>query len=121
MTVTLWIINTLLALVFLGAGGMKLARPKPVLVEGGMGWAENVSGGHVKLLGLAEVLGAIGLIVPLAVNIAPVLTPIAAACLAVTMLGAVVTHARRKESLLVPLVLFALSVASSIVGFIVVL
>lgn len=121
MTITLWIINALLALVFLGAGGMKLAKPKTALVEGGMGWAENVSGGNVKLLGLAEVLGAIGLILPLAVDVAPILTPIAAACLAVIMLGAVVTHVRRAESWLVTLVLFVLSMASAILGFIVVL
>jgi uncharacterized membrane protein len=92
MTIALWIVNALLALVFLAAGAMKLARPKAALIERGMGWAQGVSDTNVKLIGLAEVLGAIGLILPLAVNIAPVLTPIAAIGLAVVMNGAAETH-----------------------------
>jgi uncharacterized membrane protein YphA (DoxX/SURF4 family) len=120
MTIALWIVNALLALVFLAAGAMKLARPKAALIERGMGWAQGVSDTNVKLIGLAEVLGAIGLILPLAVNIAPVLTPIAAIGLAVVMIGAAVTHVRRKESYLTQIVLLLLSVVSAVLGFIVI-
>lgn len=121
MTVTLWIINVLLALAFLAAGGMKLARPKEALVRSGMGWAESFQTGTVKLIGLAEVLGALGLILPLATDILPVLTPVAAACLVIIMIGAVATHLRRKESPAGAAVLGILSVASAVLGFVVVL
>jgi uncharacterized membrane protein YphA (DoxX/SURF4 family) len=60
------------------------------------------------------------LILPLAVNIAPVLTPIAAIGLAVVMIGAAVTHVRRKESYLTQIVLLLLSVVSAVLGFIVI-
>ena len=49
MTVALWIINILLALVFLAAGGMKLVKSKEAYVAGGMKWAESVSAANIKL------------------------------------------------------------------------
>ena len=90
MNITLWIIAGLLAAAFLAAGAMKLAQPKAKLAESGMAWTEDFSDSQVKLIGLVEVLGAIGLILPAALDIAPILTPIAAAGLALTMLGATV-------------------------------
>ncbi|PYY37880.1 DoxX family protein [Curtobacterium sp. MCJR17_055] len=117
MLIALWIINGLLALAFLGAGLMKLARPAEALASSGMGWAADFASSHVKLIGLAEVLGAIGLILPLLLDVAPVLTPIAAILLAVLMLGAVVVHLRRKESPAAPIVLAILSIVSAILGF----
>ena len=66
MTVALWIINILLAVAFLGAGAMKVAKKPEQLKESGMQWVEDVSPGLVKFIGVAEVLGAIGLILPLA-------------------------------------------------------
>jgi len=104
MTVTLWIAQGFAALVFLLTGTLKLATPKEKLV-GKMHWAATWPPGRVKLLGLAEVMGAIGLVLPGALHIAPVLTPIAAACLAVLMLGAVRTHRRLHETFVPPLVL----------------
>ena len=68
------------------------------------------SDANVKLLGLAEVLGAVGLIVPWLTGIAPVLTPVAAVALTVIMGGAVKTHVDRKEPLVPPAVLGALCV-----------
>ena len=97
MLLALWIINALLALAFLGAGGMKLLRGKDALAASGMSYVEDFSAGTVKLIGALEVLGAVGLIVPLLTGIVPVLTPIAAIGLAIIMIGAVVTHIRRKE------------------------
>ena len=52
---------------------------------------------QIKLLGIAEVLGAIGLVAPMATGIAPVLTRVAAVCLATLMGGAVATHVMRRE------------------------
>lgn len=111
MNVVLWIIAGLLALVFLGAGLMKLTQPKERLAGSGMAWTEDFSAGVVKGIGALEVLGAIGLILPAALDIAPLLTPLAALGLAVVMAGAAVTHARRKESptIVVNLVLLLLA------------
>ena len=64
MGVVAWILQIVLALAFLAAGGMKLARPRPALVGAGMGWAEDFSDSAVKGIGAVEVLGALGLILP---------------------------------------------------------
>ncbi|MBN9215668.1 MAG: DoxX family protein [Microbacterium sp. SCN 70-200] len=121
MTIALWIVNILLALAFLAAGAMKAARPKEALAANGMAWTEDFSSPSIKLIGIAEVIGAVGLIVPLLTGIAPILTPIAAVCLAIIMIGATATHARRKESVAPGLVLAVLSIASAVLGFLVVL
>ena len=97
MNVVLWIIAGLLAAVFAMAGLMKIAQPKEKLAASGMAWTEDFSAGAVKGIGALEVLAAIGLVLPAALDIAPVLTPVAAAGLAVMMLGAAIVHARRKE------------------------
>lgn len=117
MSVAMWIINIITALVFLASGAMKVARPKAKLAESGMGWAADMSSGAVKTIGALEVIGAIGLILPIATGIAQILTPIAAVGLAVVMIGAVVVHARRKESFAPAAVLLVLSIASAVVAF----
>ena len=91
MHIGLWIIQGMLAFAFFGAGAMKLATPVAQLAEQ-MAWVGHVPAAGVKLIGSAEVLGAIGLILPSALRLRPKLTPLAAAGLAITMLGAVVTH-----------------------------
>lgn len=117
MTVVAWILQIVLALVFLGAGGMKLARPKPALVAAGMGYAEDFSEPAIKTIGALEVLGAIGLILPAVTGIAPVLVPLAALGLALAMAGAVVVHVRRKEPFIPPLVLGVLALLLAILRF----
>jgi uncharacterized membrane protein YphA (DoxX/SURF4 family) len=102
VNIALWVVSSILALAFLVAGGSKLALPKARLAKQGMAYVEDFSARQVKLIGAAEVLGAIGLIVPWATGIAPVLTPIAAVGLAVLMVGAMLTHRRRKESQPIP-------------------
>lgn len=97
MNVALWIIAGVLAVVFAATGLMKLAVPKERLVAAGQGWAQDFSPAAIRLIGTAEVLGAIGLMLPAAVHIAPVLVPIAAVGLVLVMAGAVVIHARRRE------------------------
>ncbi|MFI6874968.1 DoxX family protein [Streptomyces sp. NPDC050400] len=96
MTVFLWILQIVLALVMLAAGGGKLAQPYARTAEA-MPWARRFSPAQVKGIAAAEVLGALGLVLPAATGIAPVLTPLAATGLALIMLGAVATHAREKE------------------------
>ncbi|HEV3363843.1 MAG TPA: DoxX family protein, partial [Acidimicrobiia bacterium] len=79
MNAFLWTVAGLLAVVFLAAGSVKLTQPKAKLAETGQGWVEDFSGPAVKGIGLLEVLAAIGLIVPAALDIAPVFVPLAAA------------------------------------------
>jgi uncharacterized membrane protein YphA (DoxX/SURF4 family) len=99
MNVVLWILASLLAAVFLFAGAAKLAQPKEKLTASpNMAWAKDFSPGLIKMIGACEVLAAIGLILPAALDIVPVLVPLAAVGLVALMIGAAITHARRKES-----------------------
>ena len=97
MNVVTWVLQILLALAFLAAGVTKLTQPKEKL-RARMAWTDDFSANAVKGIGAAEVLGAIGLVGPWALNVAPVLTPLAATGLVLTMIGAVITHRRRKET-----------------------
>ena len=97
MNLALWIIAIVLAVAFAGSGLMKLVVPKDKLVTAGQGWAQDYSPTNIRLIGLVELLGAVGLVLPAAVHIAPILVPLAAVGLALVMVGAIVVHARRKE------------------------
>lgn len=116
MNIFLWILQILLAALFLMAGATKLTQPKEKL-EPRMSWVGNVTSANVKLLAAAEVLGALGLILPWALGIAKVLTPLAAVGLAVVMVGAVAVHVRRKEPWYMQAVLFVLAVVVAVLRF----
>jgi len=77
MNIVLWIVQGLLAAAFLMFGGMKLMKSKEELAER-MGWVEGFSQNTIRGIGLLEVLGAIGLILPWALLIFPALTGLAA-------------------------------------------
>jgi len=94
MNVFLWIVQGVLAGVFLMAGAMKVTQPREKLQEQ-MDWVSDFSDGAVRTIGALEVLGAIGLIVPALVGDAPILVAWAAAGLGALMIGAMITHARR--------------------------
>ncbi len=96
MGVALWVVQGLLAVAFLGAGAMKLSQPKKKLAEN-MSWVEDFSQPAVRLIGAVEVLGAIGVVLPALTGILPWLTPLAALGLVLTMIGAALTHLKRKE------------------------
>jgi hypothetical protein len=85
MNYVLWIVQGLLTLLFLFTGGTKLILPIEMLTE-----QTPLPGLFVRFLGVAEVLGAIGLILPGLVRIWPVLTPLAASGLMIIMIGATV-------------------------------
>lgn len=80
---TLWTIQGLLAALFLFAGGMKLVMPIAVLAQ-----QSQLPGAFMKFIGVCEVLGALGLIVPALTKIREELTPLAAAGLVIIMIGA---------------------------------
>jgi uncharacterized membrane protein YphA (DoxX/SURF4 family) len=97
MNIGLWVVQALLALAFGMAGIMKSTQPKEKLV-GQMKWVEDFSPTIVKIVGVLELLAAIGLIAPMLTGILSWLTPLAAVGLVLTMIGAIYTHIRRKEN-----------------------
>lgn len=119
MNITLWIAAGLLALAFLGAGTMKVLRSKEQLAGAGMAWTEDFSAPMVKTIGTLEILGALGLILPALTGILPVLVPVAALGLAITMAGAIIVHLRRRETIVPPLVLLVLAAFVAIGRFLV--
>ncbi len=112
MGTTLWIVQGVLAVAFIGAGSMKVLKSHDVLkADPKMGWANDFSGGFVKFIGAAQSAAALGLVLPGLTGIAPILTPLAAVGLVGIMLGAAATHLRRSETPMVvpPMVLAALA------------
>ncbi|HZA46389.1 MAG TPA: DoxX family protein [Rubrobacter sp.] len=98
MNLSLWIVAGLLAAVFLFAGANKLFIPRKKLAEApGGGWVLDFSAGFVKALGAIEILGAVGLILPALLNVAPMLVPLAALGLGLIMIGAAAVEFRRQE------------------------
>lgn len=99
MNLALWIVTGVLAAAYLFGGSFKLLMPKAKIAATGDSakWVEDFSGGSVKAIGALEVLGALGLILPAALGIAPVLVPLAALGLSSIMIGAAFTRIRRHE------------------------
>lgn len=103
MNIALWIVQGLLALAYLAAGGMKVAQPREKLVAtGNFDWMTDTSDNGVKAVGLVEILGALGLILPQLTGIAPILTPIAAVGLVLVQVFAARVHLIRKETKVLP-------------------
>ena len=96
MTIVLWIVQGLVALAFLLAGVMKTFMPLEGLKKN-MAWVGNVPAGLVRFIGIVEILGALGLVLPKLTKILPQLTIAAAIGLILVMVSAVVFHATRKE------------------------
>jgi uncharacterized membrane protein YphA (DoxX/SURF4 family) len=90
MNILLWILQVLLALLFLFSGITKLVLPVEVLNSMGSPNAVHLPGLFLKFIGLVEVFGALGLILPGVFRKRPDLTPLAAAGLVIVMIGAVV-------------------------------
>jgi hypothetical protein len=103
LNLALWIVAGLLAVLMLNAA-TKLFVPKEKLAtKYGREWMGDNSVGFVKTLGFLELLAAVGLILPAALDIAPVLVPVTAVCVVLLMVGATITHLRRHQ--VVPAVL----------------
>ncbi len=107
----LWVVQALLAAMFLMAGFTKLTSAPADMVAMGMLWAENAPVALIRFIGFAEVLGALGLILPAATRIKPDLTKLAALGLAAIMVLAFGLHAYRGEFGVMPvnIIVFALA------------
>ena len=119
METVIWIGQGLLGAAFGIAGLTKLTQSKEKLAASGQAWVEDFDERHVKGIGAVELLAAIGVILPAAMDIAPVLTALAASGLVLLMLGAGATHLRRGETQLLPvnIVLAALALFVAIERF----
>jgi uncharacterized membrane protein YphA (DoxX/SURF4 family) len=97
MDAVLWVLQWVLAVMFLMAGAMKVMQSKEKLAEK-MAWANDYPANTIKAIGMAEILAAVGLVVPPLTGIAPVLAPLAALGLVALMIGAAMVHKRRNET-----------------------
>ena len=97
MVVAYWVLAGLLALFFLYGGGVKVVRTidrlRPM-----MGWVDDVPPALVRAIGVLEVLGAVGLVLPPLTGIAPGLALVAAVGLLLVQVGGTVVHLRRGEA-----------------------
>lgn len=96
LNIILWVVQSLLASLFLFAGGLKLSTPVNELIQL-LPWTSDVPMGLVGFIGLCEIAGALGLILPGAMKIAPRLTLAAATGLFLLMICAAIFHAYRGE------------------------
>lgn len=95
MNIALWIVQGVLGLGFIYSGWMKAFRYENA--KASWHWAGEVPGGLVFFIGIVELVGALGLILPQATSVAPVLTPLAAIGLAAVVLFGAIFHVMRKE------------------------
>ena len=119
MDTAVWIVAALLAALFLVTGLTKITQPRLKMAEGPMEWAADVTDGQFRTVGVLELLGAAGLILPAVLGIAPTLVPLAAVGLALTMVGAIVAQLRLGETdrLAVPIVVLALALFVAVERF----
>jgi uncharacterized membrane protein len=96
VSAVLWLLQIVLALVFLGLGLLKVTRSRERLLTVAP-WVEDYPEWAVTTIGVLELLGAVGVVLPGILGVATGLVPVAAAGLVVLMVGAVVTHLLRHE------------------------
>jgi uncharacterized membrane protein YphA (DoxX/SURF4 family) len=96
VTVAYWIAAALLALFYLYAGGLKISHSREQL-QPMMSWVDSTPMPAVRAIGVIEVLGAIGLILPPLTNIAAWLAPAAAIGFVVLQIGATTVHLKRGD------------------------
>ncbi len=95
--IPLWILQIVMALVFLGAGYAHAIGYERSLTNPRMAWMTALPKNVLQVIGILEIAGAIGLILPALTGIAPWLTPLAALMLALLMVFAMVFHYTRRE------------------------
>lgn len=109
MNLALWIVQVLLALAFIAAGRMKLFAYEKYKAMSEKNGPSSLTRGLTTFIGVAELAGGFGVVLPLATGVAPWLSAVAAVGLATVMLLAVGYHVRRRESPAAPAILFALA------------
>lgn len=110
MNIALWIAQGILTLMYLMTGAMKAFQTEKFQQQ--MSWAAAKTKGYVVFIGLAELAGALGVVLPMATGILPWLTPVAAIGLSLVQLLAILTvHLPRKEYKVLPMNLLLMALA----------
>jgi len=110
METTIWILKAAIALLFMLVGINKLMLPKAKLLDKGMKGLINFDEQQIKTAGVLEVLGAIGLILPTALNYLPFLSSISALCLGLTMIVAGLINFKLKLSIIPNMVILTICI-----------
>lgn len=110
MTTTIWILKGIIALIFTSTGFLKIFLPKAKLLAKGMKGLIDLDEKQIKVAGLLEILGAIGLILPTLLNIFPVLSVISALCLGLTMIVAGRINYKLKLSIVPNIIIFIICI-----------
>lgn len=99
MNIALWIITVLAAAAYLVGGGAQilLTKQRYRALGASQHWVDDFDAGHIKAIGVTKLVGAVGLVLPGIVGVAPVLVPLAACGLMLVMAGAATTRFRRSE------------------------
>lgn len=97
MNAALWTCQLVLAVVFLYSGATKATQPVTRLVASGQSGVEGLPSGLVRFIGVSELLGVAGLLLPRALHVLPMLAPAAATALGIIMVLAAHVHSRRRE------------------------
>lgn len=116
MNLLLWILAFLLAAAFVGSGAAKLLTPRTAQAER-TPYVEDFPQSVIWGIGVLEILGALGLILPAITGIAPVLVPLAATGLAITMVFAALVHIRRGDGVRAALPSIVLAILSVFVAW----
>ena len=114
MNAALWVVQVLLALAFIAVGGMKVFAYEKYKAMSEKNGPSGITRGLVTFIGICELAGAIGVVLPMATGIAPWLSAWAAIGLATVMLLAIGYHVRRHEPPTAPAILFALALFVSL-------
>jgi uncharacterized membrane protein YphA (DoxX/SURF4 family) len=116
MNIALWIAQGLLAAMYLMAGSMKAFQPAKVRENPQMTWAKNRTDGFIRFVGISELLGALGLILPVITGVLPWLTVLAAVGLTLIQLLAIFTeHLPKKEYNVIPINVALIAIAVFVV------
>lgn len=109
MTLFLWILQIVLALMFVGIGGLRLTRPAPRLRK--LPWTDGYAPGTIRALGAAELIAGICLLAPGVLGWPPLVTAAAAACLTALMSLAVLMHLRQgqQQAAVLPAILLVMA------------
>jgi uncharacterized membrane protein YphA (DoxX/SURF4 family) len=97
MNTILWVLQSLVAVIFLYSGIHKSIYSEQRLVASGQTGVEGLPRPLIRFIGVAEILGVIGIILPTLLDILPVLTTVAAICFAIIMIPAAIIHYKRNE------------------------
>ncbi len=97
MIVALWIVQGLLALIFVMTGSFKFFQSKEKVIASGGTWAGDFKPGTIKIIAGAELISGLLVIVPRLIGYGPLLTLVGVACIALIMAGSLYVHIKRKE------------------------